>query len=136
MNERAEPPLRLVALPESSLQGASLHTLSGPRLAPTSATVSSPHGVQAVRAVTWLEGWRATWLPVRGQPTNLQVRRVGLVQAVTVPAGQGIVTWTYDAPGVRAGVIATLCGLAVLLVWVALLVRRRGRARDARLTGN
>jgi uncharacterized membrane protein YfhO len=56
------------------------------------------------------------------------VKRRGLVQAVKVPAGEGIVTWSYDAPGVKGGIVMTIVGLALLvgLIGTAITLRRVG----------
>jgi hypothetical protein len=127
-NRHADAPLTLVPLPGVSTTGASVRALSGPKVEPTSAVVSSPHGIEVVRSVTVIPGWSATWHPNRGTTRSLLVKRRGLVQAVKVPAGEGIVTWSYDAPGVKGGIVMTIVGLALLvgLIGTAITLRRVG----------
>jgi hypothetical protein len=114
-NRHADAPLTLVPLPGGSTNGASIRALSGPKVEPTSAAVFSPHGIEVVRSVTAIPGWRAIWHPKRGTTRSLLVKRRGLVQSVTVPAGEGIVTWSYDAPGGKGGVVMTIVGLSLLV---------------------
>ena len=128
-NRHADAPLTLHPLPGLSISGASVRALRGPTVEPTSAAVRSPHGIEVVRSVTAIPGWSATWHSAQGPTRSLTVKRHGLVQAVAVPAGRGVVTWTYDAPGVQWGVVLTLVGLALLVVLVGMGVipRRAGR---------
>ncbi len=123
---RATPPLTVRAGPDGSGAGASVRATSGPEFAPTSASVSSPRAVTVVRAVADIPGWTALWRPARGGgPVALPVRRAGLVQAVTVPAGGGVVSWRYDPPGLALGlwvslgalVLSAAAGLALLVGW-------------------
>ena len=103
-NQRARPPLTLRGVAGVSLVGASVQARSGARLEPTSAVVSSPHGAEVVRAVASIPGWSATWTPSGETAVRpLAVFRSGVVQAVDVPAGRGIVTWRYSPPGLLAG---------------------------------
>ena len=123
---RASPALTLQAGPGGSSDGASVRAASGPRFAPTSAAVSSSHGVTVVRAVADIPGWTALWRPAgSGRSASLPVRRAGLVQAVTVPAGRGVVSWRYDPPGLALGlwvsagalVLSAATGLGFLVWW-------------------
>jgi len=126
---RPEPPLHLAPLPGRSTRGATVRAGAGPALQPTSASVTSPHGVEVVRAVSDIPGWRATWRDSSGVSRALPVRARGVVQAVDVPAGRGVLSFFYDAPGVALGVILTLAGLALLgavpLAALAVGTRRR-----------
>jgi hypothetical protein len=130
-NRHADAPLTLVPVPGGSTTGASVRALSGPKVEPTSAAVSSPHGIEVVRSVTAIPGWSAAWHPNRGTTRSLLVKRRGLVQAVTVPAGEGTVTWSYDAPGVRGGIVMTIVGLSLLvgLIGMAITLHRVGGNR-------
>jgi hypothetical protein len=119
-------PLTLQALPGGSTSGASVRRLAGPATEPTAAAVLSPHGVRVVRAVTATAGWTATWHPERGPAAALTIERLGLVQAVDVPPGRGIVTWSYVPPWFRAGLALSLGACAAVLL---LLAGRRRRAR-------
>jgi hypothetical protein len=125
----ARSPLVLEALPGRSTSGASVTRVSGPAGEPTAAEVRSPHGVRLVRAVAAIPGWSATWHPRQGRAVALPVHRAGLVQAVDVPPGAGVVTWTYVPPGFRAGVAPSLAA-AVLIPLLLLPGRRPRRARS------
>jgi hypothetical protein len=131
----ARAALTVAALPHGSTAGVSVRASAGPAFSPTRAEVSSPHGVTVIRAVASIPGWTATW---RASGTTgsrpLVVTRSGPVQAVTVPAGRGTITWSYVPPGERlglgisAGGVVVAAGLAVaVLGW-----RRRSRRRSPR----
>lgn len=129
---RAAPPLRLRAVAGHSLAGASVRRRSGPTLEPSAATVSSPHGVEVVRAVAAIPGWTAQWQPSHSQRTvPLSVRRAGVVQVVTVPPGTGVVTWRYVGPKLHEGEVLSVAtavvvtALALGAAWVARDERRR-----------
>ena len=123
----ARGPLRLQALPGRSAPGASVRRVAGPASSPTAAAVSSPRGVRVIRSVAATAGWSATWHPRRGAAATLAVRRDGLVQAVNVPAGRGVLTWHYRPPGFRAGFALSLGAtvLIILLLVSGLLLSRR-----------
>jgi hypothetical protein len=125
----ARGPLRLQALPGRSASGASVRRVAGPASSPAAAAVSSPRGVRVIRSVAATAGWRATWHPRGGAAAPLAVHRDGLVQAVDVPAGQGVVTWHYRPPGFRAGFALSLGAtvLIILLLISGLLRSRAGR---------
>ncbi|HUC05111.1 MAG TPA: hypothetical protein VL961_06915 [Acidimicrobiales bacterium] len=138
---RARTPLTLQPVAGRTMAGATVHRRSGPNLDPSSATVSSPHGIGVVRAVAFIPGWTATW-QAAGSPTTapLRVRRSGVVQAVTVPAGTGTVTWRYSGPGVTAGealtAVATVAVAALLLVAAWLVSSDSRRRLMSRLGGS
>jgi hypothetical protein len=126
----------LEALPGRSTSGASLwrvNDASGSATGSAAVAVRSPHGVRVVRSVAAIPGWSATWHPQGGPPTKLDVGRSGLVQVVDVPAGQGILTWSYVSPGFRAGFALSLAAVALLLLllaaarWSRLKIGRRER---------
>ncbi len=121
----ARGPLSLGALPGQPDSGATVRRIGGSATDPTSAAVSSPHGVRVIRAVTDIPGWSATWRPRGGQPAALAVDRSGLVQAVDVPPGKGVVTWTYVPPGFPVGGALSLGAAALILL---LLLAGRPRA--------
>jgi hypothetical protein len=130
-NTMARPALTLRPLPHQAAAGAFVRAASGPRFAPSSAQVSSPHGVTVIRAMAAIAGWTATWRPAGGGTARtLPVRRSGLVQAVTVPPGRGTLTWAYDAPGARLGGWVSLAGLVTLGGSITLAAYRRRRAGD------
>jgi hypothetical protein len=115
----ARGPLSLEALPGRSTAGASVRRVAGSATEPTAATVFSPHGVRVIRSVTATAGWSATWHPRRGPAAALAVRRAGLVQAVDVPPGRGVVTWSYLPPWFTAGFALSLVATALILLLVA-----------------
>ena len=113
--------------------GAFVHATAGPTFAPSAAAVSSPHGVEIIRSEAMIPGWSARWHPDTGPAVTLPIRRVGLVQAVEVPAGHGVLTWAYDPPGLTAGLVLSASAFGALLLvlaWVQLSSRRTvGRGR-------
>jgi hypothetical protein len=118
----------LRALPGRPTSGASVRRVAGPATEPTAAEVSSPHGVRVVRAVAAIPGWSATWRPRGGTAVTLAVHRAGLVQAVDVPPGTGVVTWSYVPPGFRLGFALSLsAALLLLLLLLAAPGRSAGR---------
>jgi hypothetical protein len=121
----ARGPLSLQPLPGRSTSGASVRQMPGSAAAPATAAapaaaaVSSPHGVRVVRSVAAIAGWSATWHPRRGETATLAVSRAGLVQAVDVPPGSGVVTWSYAPPWFTAGLALSLGATALILLLVA-----------------
>lgn len=105
-----------------SVASASVRATQGPVFAPSSAEVSSNHGVEVIRAVAAIPGWKATWTPRSGPSVSLPVRRTGLVQEVTVPAGSGRIEWAYDPPGWTTGWVLSAATLAVLLALLFFVV--------------
>jgi hypothetical protein len=92
-----------------------------------SVRTSSP--VTLVRSMAYLPGWRATAVnDSTGLSIALTVRRSGIVQAVTVPAGRWTVHFHYHAPYIEMGLVVSI---ASTLLWGAggtlLWRRRRGR---------
>ena len=127
-NQFAQRPLRLEALPGRSTSGAWIKDSSGPPAEPTVATVFSPHGARVVRSAAAISGWSATWQPSHGLATTLTVQRDGLVQAVDVPPGLGVVTWSYTPPLFPAGLVLSLAATALVFLFVlAFLVAGRAR---------
>jgi hypothetical protein len=124
-------PLTLRPLEGQSLGRATVRALTGPTIEPTSADVDSVHGAVVVRSVAMIPGWSATWTSSAGGPeTALPIRASGLVQAVVVPSGRGVVTWRYNAPGLDAGLVLSLVGTVLLIgLLVGTWWRRRARAR-------
>ena len=90
--------------------------------------------IRVIRSVAATAGWSATWHPRRGAAAPLAVRRDGLVQAVDVPAGRGMVIWSYRPPGFRAGFALSLGAAAfifLLLLASGLCLVRSGRTRES-----
>ncbi len=132
-NHLAQPPLRIEALPGRSTSGARIKGAGGAPAEPTEATVFSPDGARVVRSVAAIAGWSATWQPRYGPATTLTVQRDGLIQAVDVPAGLGVVTWVYQPPLFRAGLVLSLTAAAVIfLFFLAFLAADRVRGLMSR----
>jgi hypothetical protein len=131
-NPSAQGPLHIQALPGRPASDAWLTVSSGGPAEPTAATVYSPQGVRVVRSVAAIPGWTATWQPKQGPARALAVQRDGLVQAVEVPPGLGVVTWRYTPPDFPAGVVLSLAATVLVLLfflaanWVRRPVARPG----------
>ncbi|HEX8008514.1 MAG TPA: hypothetical protein VF482_19040 [Trebonia sp.] len=127
----ATGPLTVQALGGQSASGASVREVRGAAGEPTAAMVSSPHGVRIIRSVAAIPGWTATWQPRRGKATTLPVQRDGLVQAVDVPPGQGLLSWNYVSPRFPAGLALSLAAVVLLIALLvgAAVSRSRLRAR-------
>ena len=95
---------------------ATARALAGPADAPSSVAVSSPAGFRLTRSVAAIPGWTATWHPSAGPSAQLTVHSSGIVQSVDVPAGRGVVTWSYIPPRFVSGVVLSLFAILVLLV--------------------
>jgi hypothetical protein len=132
VNPFAQGPLHIQALPGRSASGAWLTITSGGPADPTVATVYSPQGVRVVRSVAAIPGWTATWQPRQGPAQALAIQRDGLVQAVDLPSGLGVVTWHYTPPGFPAGLVLSLVATVLVLLfflaasWVRRPVTRPG----------
>jgi hypothetical protein len=130
VNHFAERPISLQALPGRSASGASVRPVAGPAAEPSAAAVFSSRGVRVVRSVAAIPGWSASWHPRRGPAVTLTVRRAGLVQAVDVPPGRGVVTWSYVPPWFTAGFALSVGAAALILLLVTgqlLMTGRRAR---------
>ncbi|HTU75960.1 MAG TPA: hypothetical protein VMG38_20785 [Trebonia sp.] len=138
-NQQARGPLTLQPLAGGSIQGASVTDVAGLPVEPASATVTSRSGVEVVRSVADIPGWSASWRSGgSGQAVQLPVRADGVVQAVDVPAGAGVLTWSYMPPHLLAGLALSVTGTvaiggvllaAVLDLNLALAWRRVRQAR-------
>ena len=114
-DHQASGALRVTGLHGGAAPGASVASLGGPPSAPSAARVRSPDGVRLTRSVAAIPGWTATWQPAGGQAESLQIRRSGIVQTVDVPAGRGVVSWHYRAPGLTAGLALSLLAAAIII---------------------
>lgn len=132
-NPTAKPLLSLQPLPGQSLGSASVQRLTGDPLFPTSARVSSANGAVVVRSVSAIPGWTARWAPAGGADARtLPIKEHGLVQAVAVPAGKGVLSWRYDPPGFRVGAVLSLVGFAGLVGSAAYVAAGRRRSTTIR----
>ena len=128
-NRFAQGPLRISSLGGQSSAGAWITGVSGAPDEPTAATVFSRHGARIVRSVAAIPGWSARWQPRQGPATTPAVQRDGVVQAVDVPPGLGVVTWSYTPPRFMAGLGLSLAATALVFLFflLALLAVRRAR---------
>ncbi len=94
--------------------------------------IRAPAAVSVLRSVAWDSGWTATVSVDGGAPYRVPVRSVDLVQQVTVPAGDVVVTFRYRPPHLAVASVLSV-GATVLLVVLGLvaLVRRRRTGRAA-----
>lgn len=114
---------------------ATVHEIASSPWDPTeTVAVHADRAFTLVRSVADVPGWSARVLRASGG-SAVPVRRDGLVQSVALPAGRYEVTFTYTAPGLRAGLVASAAGGAALLVLLALDAARRGRCRGRRRLG-
>jgi len=125
-DSRAAPPLAatgaapgavsFVARPATRAAGTAGPTTSadGAWSSPARIDVDARAPFSLVRSVADIPGWTAT-VDDRGRPRAVAIRRHGLVQAVVLPRGHYMVTFSYDAPGARRGGEASLAGLVGLL---------------------
>ncbi len=136
-DHRARPAVVVRPLPgapePSSTATATVRAVAGPAVAPSSLAVSSPAGVEVVRSVAAIAGWKAVWTPNGGgPPRRLPVRRTGVVQAVDVPPGRGVLTFTYEPSGAHTGFALSLAAAAVVLAGLVLAWWLAGRRRSGR----
>ncbi|MGH9058517.1 MAG: hypothetical protein ACRDZY_03230, partial [Acidimicrobiales bacterium] len=118
---------------------ATTRIVRGPAYDPATVEVRSPRPVELVRSVSFAPGWTAAERPTRpgagrrGQAgTTVPVRADGPVQAVDVPAGDHLVTFTYHPLSVSVGLYLSGAGAAALVTGSAWELtdgrRRRSRA--------
>jgi hypothetical protein len=126
------------------LQTASSRALMGaqPGLGSVATTSESTSGAEKmsvvakrpallVRSVAFEPGSTAKLTPNNGGPVRpLAVQRLGLIQAVEIPAGSYEVTWSYAPRSVVMGALLSLgFVIVVMLVIAAVVVDRRRRRR-------
>ena len=115
-NRFAQGQLRIESLQGRPSAHAWIREVSGAPAEPTAATVFSPHGARVVRSVAAIPGWSATWQPRHGTATTLTVQRDGIVQAVEVPPGRGVLTWSYTPPRLPVGIALSLAATALVFL--------------------
>lgn len=129
LGEDASRLLRVVTLDEGALSRA----LSG--LDPGQRSLDARDGRVSVRfdaaedetvflRVPYEDGWSAE---VDGEPVELRQLYTAFC-GVDVTSGEHVITLTYETPGLRAGVAASVGAVACFLAWCA-LARRRARTR-------
>jgi hypothetical protein len=116
------------ASPPSGAQGApSARVVSSSQDSATIATLTTSPSL-LVWSTAWDPGWRAEIAGHAGDKP-LQVRRVGLVQGVEVPAGSTLVRFSYEPQGIATGyaISAATMGALVLAGGLYLLASTRRR---------
>jgi hypothetical protein len=117
--------------------GATARVVSSTSWGAVTVRVHSAHPATLVRSEQFAAGWQATVRSAAapsGAGRAETVQRHGLVQAVAVPAGTSLVSFSYRPHRVDEGVAATVVGVLALLAlsrWPRLrprLVRRRPAA--------
>ena len=85
-------------------------------------------------SVPYEDGWTA-W--VNGEPAEVEKVNVGFM-AVRVPAGDNEIRFEYFTPGLKVGIIGSVAGTAILILYVSLynLTQRRKRIRLAAEEGD
>jgi uncharacterized membrane protein YfhO len=78
--------------------------------------VTSSVAATVVRSVADIPGWKASG-DHEGQIRTIALRRDGLVQSFSVPKGTTLVTFSYEAPGLRTGLGLCALGLLVMLLF-------------------
>ena len=116
-NRFAQGQLRIESLQGRPSAHAWIREVSGAPAEPTAATVFSPHGARVVRSVAAIAGWSATWQPRHGTATTLTVQRDGIVQAVDVPPGRGVLTWSYTPPRLPVGIALSFAATALVFLF-------------------
>ena len=129
--------LQAVTTHTPNTHAATSGTVSVTRGAVTAPQVMRVHTTSPailVRSEAYSTGWSVDVSPIGGGAHFHQVvHRFGLIQEVTLPAGNWVVTWHYRPVTVTIGIVLSLLGFGILvLVSVGLIVvtrRRRSRSR-------
>jgi hypothetical protein len=128
---RAFGPLTAFSPSGARRAAAAIRIVSSSPWTPTeTVTVDAPRTVLLVRSVADLPGWHAT-VTTGGRTESAVLRRFGVVQALELPAGRTLVTFSYDPPGLRLGLSLAAAGCALLVVLLLLDLRRARRRRPA-----
>ena len=78
-------------------------------------------------SVPWCKGWSAT---VNGEPVEVDKINGGLC-AIRVPAGESQISFTYETPGLKYGIIASIAGIVLLAAYILyfkFIKRKNGRS--------
>ncbi|HEX4433565.1 MAG TPA: hypothetical protein VH012_01970 [Acidimicrobiales bacterium] len=96
--------------------------------------VQAPASTQVVRSVAWDSGWSATVSVNGGKAKDIPLADFDLVQQVHIPAGDDVVSFHYRPRHLLLASILSIGAIVLLLallgVWLARLVRRRGSGRE------
>jgi hypothetical protein len=133
MNTRARGPFSLSG-PASVAGKLQVHVVESSPFTPTETVAfTSPLATTIVRSVADIPGWKASD-DHDGRTRAIALRRDGLVQSFSVPKGTTVVTFSYQAPGLKTGLTACAVGLLAMLLLAlgGLVSGRRRTARRAR----
>ena len=78
-------------------------------------------------SVPWCKGWSAT---VNGEPVEVDKINGGLC-AIRVSAGESDISFTYETPGLKYGIISSIAGIVLLGIYMLyhnLIKRKNGRS--------
>ncbi|HEX3332950.1 MAG TPA: hypothetical protein VHS57_01325 [Acidimicrobiales bacterium] len=89
--------------------------------------IDTPGPATVVRSVAWDQGWSGSVSVNGAAGRNVPVDSFDLVQRVSIPAGNDVVTFRYRPPHLLAGSALSIGAVALLLVLLVgwLVVRRR-----------
>ncbi len=92
--------------------------------------VFTPNAAILVRSEAYSTGWSVDIAPIGGGKSTTQVvHRFGLVQEVTLPAGNWTVTWHYRPQALLRGLYLSGLGVVIWIGAVATVLARRRRQR-------
>jgi hypothetical protein len=115
----------IAALPASA-NGGSV-TITSRRNSLVTLKAQSPHPALVVLNDAVAPGWNVT---VDGQ-SHPAIRVNDVMRGVVIPAGTHRVTWNYEVPGLRLGLLITIVSMLSLIA-SAIPVRRRAKKRQGR----
>jgi hypothetical protein len=99
-------------------------------------TVAAKRPALLVRSVAFEPGSTATLTPSGGGAVRLlAARRLGLIQAVRIPAGKFVVTWSYAPRSVEIGVWLSFGSVIVAMLLSVVYFEDRRRRRRVTLAG-
>ncbi len=127
VNHRAWGPIHREPIPGKTLIGATTRVLAQEAGNVTALEVSTQAGIRIARSVAAIPGWHATWTPSHGTVTSLPIGTDRVIQTVTVPPGNGVLKWTYEAPGVTPSIVLTILGALTTACLLIGYPRQRSR---------
>jgi len=131
-DERARGPFSLAGSTGDASDRLRVRVLKSSPFTPTEEVlVTSQVPATVQRAVADIPGWSAT-ASHDGRPVAIALHRDGLVQSFEVPSGTTLVTFTYTAPGLGAGLATSALGLgAILALGLVAIASSRGPGTPA-----
>jgi hypothetical protein len=85
-----------------------------------------------IRSAAWAPGWKASITSSKGGAAHVvAVGQLGLVEAISVPAGSSSVRWFYAPAGViGSGILTLASGGVIIVLFLVTLLRIRRRAKE------